>query len=223
MDNAAVLPTNLVFSAFICCSLEFPESANMYITDSSTLSFASNIKRLSPTTLEFSAHSVGVFVTTYNNLSLQINCWRYEFLICGQAGDQDHSGMTFSWSCNLFSNVFHNNLLCIFKCLFLWGFDPASQLVLTILSLWGFQVFEEKIILTWEGAFIYRTPKVTPCQIPISHSLQRAEVWYVKRTMSSPDSVFGIISVFHWWCICQAFCTWRKMHSTDFGIKYLAR
>lgn len=222
MDNAAVLPTNLVFSAFICCSLEFPESANMYITDSSTLSFASNINRLSPTTPVFSADSVGVIVTTYNNLSLRIKCWRYEFLICGQAGDQGHSGVMVSWSCNLFSNIIQNNLLCISKCLLLWGFDPASQLVVTILSLWGFQVFEEKIVLTWEGAFIYRTPKVTLCQISISHSLQRAEVWYIKRTMSSPDLVFGMICVFHEWCIRQAFCTWSKMHSIDFGIKYLA-
>ena len=125
MDNAAVLPTNLVFSAFICCSLRFPESANIYITDSSPLSFASNIKRLSPTTPEFSVDSVGVFVTTYNNLSLQINCWRYEFLICGQPRDQDHSGMIFSWSCNFFSNIIQNKLLCISKCLLLWGFEPA--------------------------------------------------------------------------------------------------
>ena len=126
MDNATVLPTNLVFSAFICCSLRFPESANnMYITDSSALSFASNIKRLSPTTPEFSVDSVGVFVTTHNNLSLRIECWRYEFLICGQPGDQDQSRIMFSWSCNLFSNIIQNKLLCISNCLLLWGFDPA--------------------------------------------------------------------------------------------------
>jgi hypothetical protein len=199
MDNAAVLPTNLVFSAFICCSLEFPESANMYITDSSTLSFASNIKRLSPTTLEFSAHSVGVFVTTYNNLSLQINCWRYEFLICGQPGDQDHSGMIFSWSCNLFSNIFQNKLLCIFKCLLLWGFNWSSLTTcadnsesMGLPGIWG-----ENNTYVRRRIHIYRTPKVTPCQIPISHSLQRAEVWYIKRTMSSPEWVIIIIRVFH--------------------------
>ena len=160
MDNAAVLPTNLVFSAFIRCSLQFLESANVYITDSSTLSFASNIKRLSPTTPEFSAHWVGVIVKAYNNLSLRIECWRYEFLICGQAGDRDHSWIMFSWSCNLSSYIIQNNLLCVSKSLLLWGFDPASQLVMTILSLSGFQELEEKIRITWEGPFIYRTPKV---------------------------------------------------------------